>query len=56
MVMRLLIKSILKGAFLLFNAKMSNFFSSYVMKRTRYVQWNDYDAWFVLDKHAKLDL
>lgn len=33
---------------------MSNLFS-YIMKRTRYIQWNDYDVWFVLDKHAKLD-
>jgi hypothetical protein len=56
MVMRLVIKSILKGAFLLFNAKMSYFFPSYIMKRTSYIQWNNYDVWFVLEKHAKLDL
>jgi hypothetical protein len=39
-----------------FARNMSYFFPSYIMQRTSYIQWNDYDVWFVLDKHAKLDL
>jgi hypothetical protein len=31
-------------------------YSSYIMKRTSYIQWNDYGVCFVPDKQAKLDL
>jgi len=30
-------------------------FSSYIMGRTSYIQWNDDDVCFVLDQHAEFD-
>ena len=34
---------------------IEQFFSSYIMMRTSYIQWDDDGIYFVLDQHTLLD-